>query len=78
MSEEFGFTPEYTTREAAEAFATYVRVKRYRDHADDHLFDREMLDYVQRKMQQMPALSPELLAKWVPAADDGRSEFDDD
>lgn len=78
MREVFGFVPEYTTREAAEAFATYVRVKRYRDRSDEPLFDRELLDYVQRKMQQMPALSPELLAKFAPTVEATHSDFDDD
>lgn len=63
MREAFGFVPEYTTREAAENFASYARVRRYQPGSDQPMFDREMLEYVQRKMQQMPSIAPDVLAK---------------
>jgi UDP-glucose 4-epimerase len=63
MIRDFGFVPEYTTREAAERFASWVRVRRYHERDDEPLFDRELLDYVQRKIQQMPALGPDIFGR---------------
>jgi UDP-glucose 4-epimerase len=68
MREEFGFTPEFTTPEAAEKYANYIRVRRYHDRGDEPMFDRELLDYVQRKMQQMPAPGAEMLTKFAARA----------
>ncbi len=63
MLEEFGFRPEHTTREAAERYANFIRVRRYHEREDDGLFDRELRDYVQQKMRQMPHLNSELLSR---------------
>ena len=43
--EEFGFVPEFTTREAAEQFAAWIRTRRYHEGGEAYL-DRELLDYV--------------------------------
>jgi len=67
MIDEFGFVPEYTTREAAENYASFLRVRRYHENEDAPLFDRELLDYVQRKMQQMPSLNADVFARFAPA-----------
>jgi UDP-glucose 4-epimerase len=72
MIDDFGFVPEYTTREAAEQFAAYIRTRRYHEGADAHL-DRELLDYVQRKMQQMPSLDAGLLGRFTPRFDVDRA-----
>ena len=66
MINDFGFVPEYTTREAAEKFAAYTRVRRYHERDNEPLFDREMLEYVQRKMQQMPSLQPDVFSRFSP------------
>jgi UDP-glucose 4-epimerase len=66
MINGFGFTPEYTTREAAEKYAAYIRLRRYHEGNNEPLFDRELLEYVQRKMQQMPALTPEVFSRLSP------------
>lgn len=71
MIDEFGFTPEYTTREAAEQFAAWIRTKRYNDSPDEYL-DRELLDYVQRKMHQMPSLDAGLFGRLAPRFDPDR------
>jgi hypothetical protein len=68
MIEQFGFVPELTTREAAEQFAAYIRTRRYHEGPEAHL-DRELLDYVQRKMQQMPALDSGLFGRLTPRFD---------
>ena len=77
MIEEFGFVPEYTTREAAEQFAAYIRTRRYHESPDANL-DRELLDYVQRKMQQMPSLDTSIFGRITPRFDpdaaDARAE----
>lgn len=66
MREEFGFVPEFTTREAAENFASWARVKRYHQGSEEPMFDRELLEYVQRKMQQMPsAITPDMFTKFA-------------
>jgi UDP-glucose 4-epimerase len=81
MIEEFGFTPEYTTREAAEKYANYIRVKRYHDREDASMLDGELLDYVQRKMQQMPSVQGDAFARFARRVDDvavGSSALDDD
>lgn len=66
MINDFGFVPEYTTREAAEKFAAYTRVRRYHERDNEPLFDRELLEYVQRKMQQMPSLQPDVFSRFSP------------
>ncbi len=71
MIDDFGFTPEYTTREAAEQFAAFVRTRRYQDRNDEYL-DRELLDYVQRKMHQMPSLDAGLFGRFAPRFDPDR------
>ncbi|MCW2972759.1 MAG: galE [Thermoleophilia bacterium] len=71
MIKEFGFVPEYTTREAAEQFAAFVRTRRYHEGGDAHL-DRELLEYVQRKMHQMPSLDAGLLGRFTPGFDPER------
>lgn len=68
MTGELGFVPEYTTREAAEKFAAWIRTRRYHEGSDP-LVDRELLDYVQRKMQQMPSLDSGLFTRFAPAVD---------
>jgi UDP-glucose 4-epimerase len=65
MIDEFGFTPEYTTREAVEQFAAWIRTRRYHEGGDAYL-DRELLEYVQRKMHQMPALDSGLFGRLSP------------
>lgn len=72
MIEDFGFVPEYTTREAAERFAAWIRTRRYHEGADAHL-DRELLDYVQRKMHQMPSLDAGLFGRIAPRFDPDRA-----
>ncbi len=71
MIEDFGFTPEYTTREAAEQFAAWIRTRRYHEGGDAYL-DRELLDYVQRKMHQMPSLDAGLFGRLSPRFDPDR------
>ena len=66
MQDDFGFRPEFTTREAAESYAAYIRVRRYHENADEPMFDRELLEYVQRKMHQMPAISADVLSRLAP------------
>jgi UDP-glucose 4-epimerase len=73
MIEDFGFVPEYTTREAAERFADYIRLKRYHERDNEPLFDRELLDYVQRKVQQMPSIDTTMFAKFATVASRGGS-----
>ncbi|MCW2924358.1 MAG: galE [Thermoleophilia bacterium] len=72
MIEGLGFTPEYTTREAAEKFAAWIRTRRYHEGAESHA-DRELLDYVQRKMQQMPSLDAGLFGRLTPRFDPDRA-----
>lgn len=78
MIEDFGFVPEYTTREAAEQFAAWVRTRRYHEGGDEYL-DRELLDYVQHKLHQMPSLDVGLLGRLAPRFDPDRvpSEAED-
>lgn len=71
MIEDFGFTPEYTTREAAEQFAAWIRTRRYHEGGDAYL-DRELLDYVQRKMHQLPSLDAGLFGRLSPRFDPDR------
>jgi hypothetical protein len=71
MIEEFGFTPEYTTREAAERYADFIRLKRYHQHDNEPLFDRELVEYVQRKLQQMPTIDTTVFSRFASVA--GRS-----
>jgi UDP-glucose 4-epimerase len=73
MIDEFGFIPEYTTREAAERYANFIRMRRYTDRDDAPLFERELLEYVQRKMQQMPSLNADVFARFA-----SRMELADD
>ncbi|MCW2959968.1 MAG: NAD-dependent epimerase/dehydratase [Thermoleophilia bacterium] len=68
MINDFGFVPEYTTPEAAEKFAAYIRTRRYHEGNDVHL-DRELLDYVQKKMHQMPSLDAGLFGRIAPRFD---------
>lgn len=65
MINEFGFIPEYTTREAAERYADFIRLKRYHERDNEPLFDRELLDYVQRKMQQMPSIDTSVFSRFA-------------
>ncbi len=75
MIEEFGFLPEYTTREAAERFAEFVRLRRYHEKHDVPMFDRELLDYVQNKMQQMPSLGGDgVFSRFAPAFTEAAAE----
>ncbi len=71
MIDEFGFTPEFTTREAAEQFAAWVRTRRYHEGGGEFL-DRELLDYVQRKMHQMPSIDAGLIGRIAPRFDPSR------
>jgi UDP-glucose 4-epimerase len=71
MIDDLGFTPEYTTREAAEQFAAWIRTRRYHEGGEEYL-DRELLDYVQRKMHQMPSLDSGLLGRLSPRFDPDR------
>jgi UDP-glucose 4-epimerase len=73
MINEYGFVPQYTTREAAEQFAAYIRTRRYHEGVDAHL-DRELLDYVQQKLQQMPSLDAGLFGRFTPRFDPERGE----
>jgi len=73
MIEDFGFEPEYTTCEAAEQFAAWIRTRRYHEGGDAHM-DLELLDYVQRKMHQMPSLDAGLLGRFAPRFDPDRAE----
>lgn len=68
MIDDFGFVPEYTTREAAEQFAAFIRTRRYHEGPDANL-DQELLDYVQRKMQQMPSLDAGIFGRIAPRFD---------
>jgi UDP-glucose 4-epimerase len=70
MIEEFGFVPEYTTREAAEKYANYIRVKRYHGREDAVMFDGELLEYVQRKMQQMPSVQADTFSRFARRIED--------
>ncbi|MCW2956537.1 MAG: NAD-dependent epimerase/dehydratase [Thermoleophilia bacterium] len=72
MINDFGFVPEYTTTEAAEKFAAWIRTRRYHEGNDVHL-DRELLDYVQKKMQQMPSLDASLFGRIAPRFDPDRT-----
>ena len=72
MIEDFGFVPEYTTREAAEKFAAWIRTRRYHEGGEAHV-DRELLDYVQRKMHQMPSLDAGLFGRLTPRFDPDRA-----
>lgn len=71
MIDELGFVPEYTTREAAEQFAAWIRTRRYHEGGEAYL-DRELLDYVQRKMHQMPSLDAGLFGRIAPRFDPDR------
>jgi UDP-glucose 4-epimerase len=71
MISEFGFVPQYTTREAAERFAAFIRTRRYHEGPDSHT-DRELLEYVQRKLQQMPSIDSGLLGRFTPGFDADR------
>ena len=71
MIDELGFTPEFTTREAAEQFAAWIRTRRYHEGSDLQV-DRELLDYVQRKMHQMPSLDTSLFGRLAPRFDPDR------
>jgi UDP-glucose 4-epimerase len=73
MIDEFGFVPEYTTRQAAEQFAAWIRTRRYHESGDAYL-DRELLDYVQRKMHQMPSLDAGLFGRIAPRFDPDRAD----
>lgn len=73
MIDDLGFVPEYTTREAAERYANYIRLRRYQDRDDVPLFEHELLEYVQRKMQQMPSLNADVFARFA-----SRMELADD
>lgn len=70
MINEFGFVPEYTTREAAEQFAAFIRTRRYHEGPEANA-DRELLDYVQKKMHQMPSLDAGLFGRIAPRFDAG-------
>lgn len=76
MIEQFGFTPEYDTRQAAEHFAAYVRTRRYHEPGDS-LIDREMIEYVQRKMQQMSSLDSAVFGRLTPRFEAGFVSVDD-
>jgi hypothetical protein len=81
MIDDFGFVPEFTTREAAEKYADYIRLRRYHERDNETMFDRELLEYVQRKMQQMPAINTEMFARFTPAGarrSDAALDDDDD
>jgi hypothetical protein len=73
MIEDFGFVPEYTTREAAEQFAAYIRTRRYHESPEANA-DRELLDYVQKKMHQMPSLDAGLFGRIAPRFDVGGTQ----
>ena len=73
MIEDFGFVPEYDTRQAAEQYAAWIRTRRYHEGGDAYL-DRELLDYVQRKMHQMPSLDAGLFGRIAPRFDPDRAD----
>ncbi|MEO6867718.1 MAG: NAD-dependent epimerase/dehydratase family protein [Gaiellales bacterium] len=73
MIDEFGFVPEYDTRQAAELFANWIRTRRYHEGSDEHI-DRELLEYVQRKMHQMPSLDSALFGRIAPRFDPSRAD----
>lgn len=72
MIDVFGFVPEFTTREAAERYAAWVRTRRYHEGSDAQV-DRELIEYVQRKMQQMPTLDPAVFGRIIPSFDMDRT-----
>ena len=75
MIDELKFVPEYSTVEAAERFAAWIRTRRYHE-GGDAILDRELLEYVQRKMHQMPSLDSALFARIAPRFDPASVEDD--